>query len=466
MIYFTRRLMYKLLILFLFFESTPLMANESALSNQINDHEKRIGQLQEEITLLKNQATEEGRDASLENLIEKKIGDSPIIQNLARLNQRAQIHGFISQGFLLSSHNNFYCDSKDGSLEFNETGVNFTAMLSNKMHAGIQLFSRDLGDIGNNKVELDWAYGEYRHNNWLGMRAGKIKIFSGLYNKNRDIDVTRTWIFLPYSVYLESARDNHVAVQGAALFGTIPMGRFGVLNYESVRGLTNLDKDGGTGKFAEDQFPMQVNEIDNEGATVNSLIWDTPLDGLRIATGLSDMEIDFYAEYAQDIPNYHATKGENFVYHLDTLRSHFFCLEYIYDNLTMAAEYKQVKTEQHINNGDKWDNYAEGWYVNAAYRFLDWFEVGLGYSEYYPNKDDKEGRSFEASAWNPTPDYQAWQKDITLCTRFDLTENLIFKLEGHLIDGVAAVFTSDNGGDANNLDKNWNLVAAKLTYVF
>ena len=463
MIHCTRRLMRHLGILFLLFWAPPLMASDTTLTNQIQEQQKRIDKLQEEVTLLKQQTKE--RD-SLDTLIDKKISGSPIIQGLTRLNQRAQIHGFISQGFLLSSHNNFYCDSKDGSLEFNETGVNFSATISNKMHAGIQLFSRDLGDIGNNKIELDWAYGEYRYKNWLGVRAGKVKIFSGLYNKNRDIDITRTWIFLPYSVYLESARDNHVAVQGAAIFGAIPMGRLGVLNYESVRGLTNLANDGGTAKFAEDQFPMQVNKIDSEGATVNSIVWDTPLDGLRIATGLSDMEIDFYAEYAEDIPNYHATKGDPFVYHLDTLRSHFFSLEYMVDNLTMAAEYKQVKTEQHIDNGVGWDNYAEGWYVNMAYRFLDWLEVGLGYSEYYPNKDDKEGRSFEESAWNPTPDYQAWQKDITLCTRFDLTESLVFKLEGHLIDGVAAVFTADNGGDANNLDKNWNLVAAKLTYLF
>ena len=463
---FSHRMIYSTLIACFFLFSSSVMAENGNTVNQLDEQQRRIERLESELAALKNNVGHQTDEAFIENVVDQRIALSPIIRNLTELKDKVRIHGFISQGFLVSSHNNFYCDSKDGSLEFNEVGLNFSVQFDSKTHAGVQLFSRDLGDIGNNEVELDWAYGEYRYQDWLGVRAGKIKTFSGLYNKNRDIDATRTWIFLPYSVYLESARDNHVAIQGVGLFGSIPMGNLGVLNYESVRGITNVAADGGTAKFAEDQFPMIVNDIDVEVAYVNSLIWDTPIYGLRLATGLSTMEIDFYAEYAQDIPQYYAAKGDNFIYHLDTLRSHYFCMEYIFNNLTLAAEYKQVKTKQHIDDGDKWDNYAEGWYVNGAYRFLDWFELGLGYSEYYPDKDDKDGDSFEDSSWNPTPDYQAWQKDVTLCTRFDITDNLIFKLEGHLINGVAAVFLSDNKGDANKLDKNWNMVAAKLTYVF
>ena len=36
-----------------------------------------------------------------------------------------EIHGFISQGYLLSNENNYLADSKEGTFQFNEMGINF-----------------------------------------------------------------------------------------------------------------------------------------------------------------------------------------------------------------------------------------------------------------------------------------------------------------------------------------------------
>jgi len=62
-----------------------------------------------------------------------------------------EIHGFVSQGYISTTENNFIEDSKDGSLEFNELGINFGKRLTSKLHIGMQLFARDFGEIGNNK---------------------------------------------------------------------------------------------------------------------------------------------------------------------------------------------------------------------------------------------------------------------------------------------------------------------------
>jgi len=37
-----------------------------------------------------------------------------------------QVHGFISQGFLYTSDNNYLANSSRGSFEFTELGLNFT----------------------------------------------------------------------------------------------------------------------------------------------------------------------------------------------------------------------------------------------------------------------------------------------------------------------------------------------------
>ncbi len=72
------------------------------------------------------------------------------------------IHGFISQGYIQTNRNNFLAgNTEDGSFEFSEFGINFATDLSDRLHIGLQLFGRDLGNVGNNDITLDWAYADY-----------------------------------------------------------------------------------------------------------------------------------------------------------------------------------------------------------------------------------------------------------------------------------------------------------------
>ena len=83
------------------------------------------------------------------------------------------------------------------------------------------------------------------------------------------------------------------------------------------------------------------------------------------------------------------------------------------------------------------DYRTEGWYLGATYRFTDWFELGAYYSEYYPNRNDKDGSTPDALGRYVDPKSRAWNKDLCLTTRFDINENWVVKLEAHTIDGVA-----------------------------
>ena len=108
-----------------------------------------------------------------------------------------QIHGFISQGYIQSNENNFFGYSKDGSFEMNEMALNFGTMHTPKLRFGMQLLAKDLGSTGNDELTMDYAFADYRFRNWLGFRAGKVKMDYGLYGKYWDIDSVRTYIFLP-----------------------------------------------------------------------------------------------------------------------------------------------------------------------------------------------------------------------------------------------------------------------------
>jgi len=92
--------------------------------------------------------------------------------NLLALEQEdIQIHGFASQGYLVSSGNEIIDDSKDGTWEFNEIGLNLAMPIMDKLRYGMQFFSRDLGNLDNNKITIDWAYLDYSWQDWLGLRA-------------------------------------------------------------------------------------------------------------------------------------------------------------------------------------------------------------------------------------------------------------------------------------------------------
>ena len=113
-----------------------------------------------------------------------------------------EIHGYISQGYMKSSSNNFYAETEDGTAEFSEAAFNIGTDIGDNLHIGMQVLARKLGEFGKGELEIDWGYADYRWKDWLGIRAGKMKVVHGLYNTTRDADFLRTSIFLPQSVFI------------------------------------------------------------------------------------------------------------------------------------------------------------------------------------------------------------------------------------------------------------------------
>src|SRR5215510_11082674 len=81
------------------------------------------------------------------------------------------VHGFVSQGFIKTTHNDYLAKSERGSFEFTEVGLNFTTFLTDELRLGVQFFARDVGPIGDYKPQVDWFYLDYRFADWFGIRA-------------------------------------------------------------------------------------------------------------------------------------------------------------------------------------------------------------------------------------------------------------------------------------------------------
>ncbi len=424
------------------------------------------------------------------------------------------IHGFVSQGYLKSDDNNYVADTEDGTTEFNEIGVNFSAPMAEKLSVGMQFFSRDMGDFGNNDLIVDWAFIDYSWEKWLGFRIGKIKVPYGFYNETRDIDASRTFILLPTSIYAEMSRESYSSLNGASIYGDIPLSMLGTLNYQFQFGRIDIDNDSGIAYRLSTAGFSTINEVDVDDVYVSSLIWETPLEGLRVGWSNMLLEIDvdaginmvygYYINTATpmwvvpigpgvwapfpigvDPPDYYihtfvdmdVEVDLEMLYRVSDLDVDIFSVEYIYDDLIIAFEYMTEKLETVILDKDTMDLYenpltgepllpsneleTKSYYISASYRFCDWFELGAYYSVAYYNKDDKDGELIDPLS-GVAKGARAWLKDDCVTARFDINENWALKLEHHSMDGLFYI-QPDNDG---NIDKNWHLYAAKLTLRF
>lgn len=353
-----------------------------------------------------------------------------------------QVHGFISQGYLHSDQYDYlFADTSEGTMEFNEFGLNFSSQLSDRLRLGVQFLSRDVGTFGNNDVTVDWAFGDYRYRNWLGFRAGKIKRPVGLYNKFRDIDAARTNVFLPPSIYDESIRDYQTATIGAGIYGILPAG----FEYEIQYGTVDIQAESAGIAFLDGLFGTRTQQVDVADDTyILALTWNTPLEGLRLVG-------NFVSNYSWQ--NSTPTGMLDFDSELITVSA-----EYVYNALTCAVEYRQREFDIH-QEGVRFANpTGEYYYGLLSYRFTDWLELGTYYSVSYSDKDDKDGTSFEAIG---QPAAVAWLKDLAVTARFDLNDHWIVKLEGHRMDGLSGVTDFDQ-----DPSDEWFLFAAKVTFSF
>lgn len=380
------------------------------------------------------------------------------------------IHGFISQGYLKSDENNYLGKSKDGTFEFNELGLNFSTRLSAKLRVGLQLFARDLGDLGNDEVTIDWAFADYKYQDWLGLRVGKLKVPFGLYWETRDMDMLRTCIILPTSIYMENYRETISSMKGLGIYGDIPAGPAGSLNYSGQVGVWNMDTNGGVTKAYEDLKMISVDDYKLKTSYFAALAWEIPF-GLKIKGSLYDTAFDIQGETG-DNEFYGGFKSS--LVQKSKVTAHLLSVEYTWGNLILATEYAIFQQEYLTEMPGLPDNQAtqdtESYYVSAAYRFTDWFELGTYYSVFYPNTDNKDGEKnaeYKQYQWDGTllPKYSQWTKDFALSTRFDVTESWIVKLEGHIMNGTNGIMVSDNI-PYSDVKEDWFLFAAKVSYSF
>ncbi len=358
-------------------------------------------------------------------------------QEFKVFDRKVQVHGFVSQGFVYTSNNNWLTmNTSQGSAAFTDFGVNLSSRINDKLRVGAQLYDRNLGQLGQYHPSLDWAVVDYRFRNWFGVRGGKVKTTLGLYNDTQDLDFLHTFALLPQSVYPTDIRDATIAHLGGDIYGTISLRRqLGDLSYTAYAGHRSDSIYSG--------YPYLLSQYGDNFKSFGGLQygadlrWTTPFRGLLV--GASRLDQDTTGKGTASDP-FNPTRG--LVPYSESSKADWtnqFYGQYARGKLRIDSEYRRYVRDQRIDtNTSEVLSDVRGWYVSGAYRVMNRLEFGSYYSRYsvttffwgalaafVPNATDTS-----------LPDNHIYDKVIT--ARVDLKSFWNVKLEGHFMNGYAA----------------------------
>lgn len=365
-----------------------------------------------------------------------------------------QIHGFATQGFMYSSTNNFLgANTSAGSFQWTDGAVSVSDSLTDKLRVGIQLHMYQLGEFGGPNIQVDWASGDYKINDYAGIRAGKIKTPLGLFTDSQDVDAVHLWALLPQSIYPIDNRSFYLSIIGGEYYGSMNLGKkAGTVMYRGYAGYRSLDMSGGY----ENEINGIVAELDGAlgqpyspiatapggNAFGGDVRWLTPVRGLLV--GSSVMIADLHG----------SAPGVNVGQPMNGITQEY--AQFEKGKFMAAGEWRRQPIAFHVAAGPIYDAIPldwRSWYGMFGYHVSEKFQVGTYYSHFV-----------DAGGGNNTSLAANYSKDWTVSARYDFNSYFYGKLEEHFVHGTDWGYYADD--NPNGLKPRSNLLAARIGFSF
>ena len=366
-----------------------------------------------------------------------------------------QLHGFLTQGVVITSDNNFLGQSsKKASTDFREIGVNGSLRPTSDVQLSAGLLSHKAGATDNGEVRLDYGLIDWtassNEQGRGGIRLGRVKLAYGLYNKTRDVALTRPSVLLPQSIYFERTRNVTVASDGAelyldryyeagSLFVTFALGQPQIGSDASKVALVGLIPNG---IFESKMVP--VFQAIFEG------------DGGKYRLGFTTLQLDA-----------HYNPGVGDVLQAGKLKftPKIFSAQYNAESWSLTSEFalRPTSIQSFGPNFPDSTTHGQSYYVQGSYRLAPKWEALLRYDVMYTNSEDRDGKAFAAATHRPG--FTRFSKDWTAGMRFDLTPELMLRAEYHRVDGTGYLPVQDNP-NPSALVQRWDMFMLLASFRF
>jgi hypothetical protein len=343
-----------------------------------------------------------------------------------------QVHGSVQQGFVWSDTNNFLTmPTTSGSGEMTDGAFNASWTLTKKLRVGAQLYSRNIGDLGNGGVQLDWGFVDYRFHPAFGVRGGKIKTALGLFNDTQDMEFLHTWALLPQGVYPLDLRGVTIAHVGADVYGTVGLKKAGSVSYTAHYGTIPDDLAGGYRYGVNDGGIQFSGAIETKGFGLDAR-WTAPVEGLTLGYSMMNSRADTKVLFPTPQP------GIVLPVEVDVTpwRRQALFGDFQRGAIRLSAELRNdVRGHEYTPQVRANEiNESRGWFVSGAYRISNRYEVGSYFTSYIPVL----ARAHDL-ATNHT-------SDVAATVRVELTRFWHLKVEGHWVDGYGSLSNSFTRG--------------------
>jgi hypothetical protein len=337
---------------------------------------------------------------------------------------KIQFHGFATQSFTKSQNNNWNTmQTSDGSAAWTEAVVNVSSTPYPKLRIAFQARYFMLGTIGNS-ISLDWAAADYKVNEKVGVRVGKVKTPAGMLNEAQDIDPSQQWILMPQGIYSIASRNSTLSHYGGVFYGTAAIGESaGKLQYRTYAGQRVINGNDGLYQALRDKGLSLPNGSVGPmyGGMVNYL---TPISGLMVGASM-DSEHTFGAINSPTLSGFFEPSHfyQPYIYSRFERRRFMVGGEYTRQALTKVLAFNGVPPTVSYKD-------LRAFYGMATFKVSEKLTAGI----YYSSALDRKVAVSSAR----------YQKDWALSARYDFNPFLYAKAEEHIMDGTLLGYSVSN----------------------
>ncbi len=357
---------------------------------------------------------------------------------------KVQLHGFLTQGVVFTSDNNFLGRSEGGSLDFREIGVNLSARPHPGLQVSGQLLSHKAGKSDGGEVRVDYALADWTALSGEelrgGVRVGRVKTPYGLYNLTRDVAFTRPSVVLPQSIYLERTRNLTMAADGVEFY----------LDHDRDYGHTELNlaigKSDVGGRVMEATVlgRERAGDLESRVSYIVRALYESEGERYRLAFTSAFSNVDYQPGRVDPLLAGHVD--------FDPM---IFSAQYNAEHWSLTGEYA-LRRARLSGFGPllRLDATGESYYLQGLYRPAPQWELMLRYDAMVVDRDDRDGKSYAATTGQPA--FSRYARDWTVGARYDVNSSFMVRAEYHHVVGTSWLVGAENPV-SSSLERRWDM---------
>lgn len=375
--------------------------------------------------------------------------------------QSLQTEFFISQGIVSTSSNNVAGSGKGISFEKREIGGIASYQVNENVDFRGMAVVEKYGERYKDNLHVEYALLDLHtyipsQIATVGMRVGRVKNTMGLFNDKRTNPFLRETDFPPQSLYRDQLKHSAVSGDGVQLYVNKVFGE-SILDLEVSKFKAELyPQDDAVNVLLN--IPMGSGQFSKSDVTSFHATYKLPEYGLILKYDRLLLDFDYQANASSPVSL--IVPSGNMKTRIEYLSARKY-----FEKFDVTGEMVKV-----TRSGELWNNVLDGMGYGDPYAFnlvlryrKDNWTFITGYNVWFTDINDRDGSKHEQNTGISRHRY--YQKDLNFAVKYKFNDNWVGKVEYHKMQGTNVLSIVENP-HMNQLNPNWNLISASITYRF